>query len=46
MENKAEKKDSKKPYETPKLTKFGKVEEVTQGGVGPVQDTAQLLGSR
>ena len=24
--------DTKKPYETPALTKVGKVEEVTQGG--------------
>ena len=37
--------DNKKPYETPALTKLGKVEEVTQGVVGTGADAA-VLGSR
>ena len=37
--------DTKKPYETPALTKLGKVEEVTQGVVGAGSDPL-LIGSQ
>ena len=37
--------DTKKPYETPALTKLGKVEEITQGAPGPVPDL-MLAGSQ
>ena len=30
--------DSRKPYETPVLTKVGKVDEVTQGAAGGLPD--------
>ena len=37
----------KKPYETPALTKVGKVEDITQGGtVHLAQDTVMVLGSQ
>jgi hypothetical protein len=39
MEDKTEKKEARKPYKTPTLTKYGKVEQVTQGGITPVMDT-------
>ena len=43
MENEKERekgqtKDDRKPYETPILTKFGNVMEVTQGFAGPTTD--------
>ncbi len=37
--------EPKKPYETPNLTKVGKVTEVTQGHATPVTDGA-LIGSQ
>ena len=37
--------DSKKPYETPVLTKLGKVEEVTQGVIAAGSD-AIAIGSQ
>ena len=36
--------ETKKPYETPALTKVGSVEEVTKGAAGAVSD-AIVIGS-
>lgn len=38
-------KDVKQPYETPNLTRFGKVEEITQGVLTPGTDNA-VIGSQ
>ena len=45
MEDKAEKKPVKKPYEKPRLLKYGKVEDVTKGNTGAVADIT-VAGSR
>ena len=37
--------ETKKPYDTPELTKVGTVEEITKGAAGAVMD-AVVIGSR
>lgn len=44
-QEKGQTKDDRKPYETPILTKFGNVVEVTQGAIGGGSDLA-VLGSQ
>ena len=34
--------ETKKPYDTPELTKVGGVEEITKGSTGPLSDAVNL----